>query len=229
MIAFALALHLLATTADPAPGAGSTPVVPGASRLAQLSSLVGVPADSSTRAEFLSAFRGVFASDKLPGERLSSANEWSASLPLPNHFHLLEGDVAEDVWRLEVSIGSPSPLRTRRRDQSVPGHVKTTVVPSLRTSRGMLVALTMQVPDEPGEPGRTASSRTAFYFPAEVGKEVSLGVPTTGYKYPWAKAGRIAGLLVLETLHHESGDLLEIERMDIKPAVRASATAGGSQ
>ena len=231
MIALALALQLFATTADAAPGTGSTPIAPGAPRFAQLSSLVGVPGDSSTRVQFLSAFRGAFASDELPGERLSSANEWRASLPLPNHFRLLEGDVAEDAWRLEVSIGSPSPLRTTRRDPRAQGRVKTMVVPSLRTSRGMLVALTVQVPNEPGAPGRTVSSSSAFYFPADIGKGVSLGVPETGYRFPWGEAGRIAGTLVLEILHHESGDLVEMERMDIKPAVRATAPApaGGSR
>lgn len=230
MIALALALHLLATTAPAAPAPAATPPSLGAPYFAQIATLVmGVPPDSNSRAEFESAFRGAFAADELPGERLTAGNAWKAGLPLPNHFRLLEGMLAGDAWMLDISIGAPAPLRVTRPDQYAKDKEKRVVVPKLRASRGMTVALTIRVPATSGVSSRTATSSVAFYFPSGAGADVNLGVPVTGYKYPWGEAGRVAGALVLEALHRESHDLLDKERMDIAPAVRVSSNSGDPQ
>ena len=113
MIALALALHLFATGATGVPAttwAGKTPAAPGAPKFAQLASVTGLPADSSMRAEFLGALRGVFALDEVPGERQGGDHEWKSGLPLPNRFRLLEGATAEDAWQLELTVGAPPPL-----------------------------------------------------------------------------------------------------------------------
>jgi hypothetical protein len=190
---------------------------------------MGAPPDSNARAEFESAFRGVFASDEVPGERLTTGDVWKAGLPLPNHFRLLEGMLAGDAWMLDISIGAPAPFRGTRPDRHAKGHVKQTLVPRLRSSRGMVLALSIRVPATSGVSGRTVTSNVAFYFPSGAAAGVDLGVPATGYKYPWADAGRVAGALVLEALHRESGDLLDKERMDIAPAVRVSTDSGDSE
>ena len=96
-------------------------------------------------------------------------------------------------------------------------------VPTRRMSRGMIAALVMHVPDPAGGPPRAVESRFAFVFPAAGTGERDLAVPATGYAYPWSQAGRMVGLLVLEALHRESGDIVESERMNIQPAVRSDA------
>jgi hypothetical protein len=170
------------------------------------------------RTEFLTGFRGAFASDELPGERLSSGNEWQPGLPLPNHFRLLEGTPAEDAWSVEVVIGSPPPLRTAEG-----AHRASRAVPTRRASRGMIVAFVIHVPDPQGGPPRKLQARYAFAFPATRPTGDDLAIPQTGYVFPWGDAGRLAGALALETMQHESGDLTAAERMDIRPAVRMDA------
>ena len=219
MIALALALQLLAAAVPAASDAGRTPLAPGAPKFAQLVSLTGVPADSSMRMEFLSGFRGVFALDEVPGERLSRGSGWNTGLPLPNRFRLLEGSPADDAWKLEVVIGSPPPLHTQAS-----AHRTAHTIPTRRTSRGMIVAFVMNVPDPAGGPSRAVQSRFAFVFPAAGASAAGdLAVPSNGYAFPWGQAGRIVGSLALEALHRESGDIVDAERMDIQPAVRADA------
>lgn len=193
-------------------------MAPGAPKFVQLTSLTGVPADSSMRFEFEAAFRGVFMNDELPGERLAYGNEWKPGLPLPNRFRLLEGDPAEDAWKIEVVVGAPPPLRTPER-----GRRAARTIPTRRTSRGMIVAFVVLVPDPTGRPPRKVEARFAFVFPVVRSPGVDLAVPSTGYAFPWADAGRITALQALEVLHRESGDIVEAERMDIQPALRTAA------
>jgi hypothetical protein len=216
VIAFALALHLFAATASQGmPGA--TPPASGGPKFVQIATLTGIPADSSMRAEFVNSFRGVFALDELPGERLSSGDEWKPGLPLPNRFRLLEGEAASDAWTIDVEVGSPPPLHRAQTST----HAARTVA-TRRTSRGMIVAFVLHVPDPNGGPPRAVPQRFAFAFPA-AGGGGGLAVPSTGYTFPWGDAGRVAGALALEALHRESGDIVDAERMDIQPAVRAGA------
>ena len=218
MIALALALQLLATTAPAAPVADSTPPAPGAPKFAQLGSVTGVPPDSGIRGDFVSSFRGVFAQDELPGERLAAGNEWKAGLPLPNRFRLLEGTPADDAWTIDVVVGAPPPLHTPES-----AHRSARTIPSRRMSRGMIAAFVIHVPDPAGGAPRTLEARYAFAFPARRTVAGDLAVPSMGYAFPWSEAGRIAGTLALETLHRESGDIVTAERMDIRPAVRTDA------
>jgi hypothetical protein len=218
VIALALALQLFATAPADSSGPGPTPPAPGAPKFAQLVSLTGVPPDSSMRTEFLAAFRGVFMEDEVPGERLSAAREWKQGLPLPNRFRLLEGSLADDAWKLDIVIGSPPPLRRRES-----GDRSARTVPTRRMSRGMVAALVMRVPDPSGGVPRTVQTNFAFVFPAAGAGATDLAVPATGYAYPWSRAGRVVGSLVLEALHRESGDIVDSERMDIRPAVRSES------
>jgi hypothetical protein len=241
VIPFALALTLLAgapgdSAAAPATATTGTPVALGAPRFVQIASMAGVPSDSLVSGEFDAAFRGAFAQDALPGERLTSAGQWQQGLPLPNRFRLLEGDPAEDAWQLDIQIGAPAPAMGSRKERQTTdgGHSWHEVTvkrsdPRRRASRGMIVAWTLRVPDPSGAVGRTVEGHTAFYFPA-AGSGAGTRVPGR-YAYPWDDAGRIAATLVLEMLHHESGDLLPKERMDVSPARRVDAAAqpGGDQ
>ena len=87
----------------------------------------------------------------------------------------------------------------------------------------MIVALVMRVPDPQGGPPRAVQARFAFSFPAVRPTGSDLAIPADGYVFPWKEAGRTSGLLVLEALHRESADIVDAERMDIAPAVRADA------
>lgn len=217
MLSLALALQLLAASAaDPMPGA--TPLASGAPRFVQLQSLTGVPPDSAAQESFRTAFRSVFAEESLPGEH-ESGGAWRGGLPLPNHFRLLEGDVATDAWQVQVSIGAPPPLQVP--DPKHKGHVLT--IPGRRTSRGMRLGAVIAVPSPSGEVDHTVVVRAAFAFPAKGEANASLAVPQNGYVFPWDDAGHVAGLLVLEALHRESRDFVATERVDITPAVRTDA------
>lgn len=226
MIAIALALQLLV---DPVPAdsmPGATPAASGAPRFVQVLSLTGVPADTTIRAEFESAFLATFAEDELPGERLSGAGEWKGGLPLPNRFRLLQGDEAGDAWKVDVTIGAPPPMAgTRDGSDPITGKATTvrTVVGTHRASRGMIVAWSVQVPGPSGAIARTATGRAAFYYPATGAAGATLAVPETRYRFPWRNSGRIAATLVLESLQRESGDLLDSERFTLTPAVRSEA------
>ncbi len=216
MLSLALALQLLAT----APGAmpGATPVAPGAPRFVQIASLTGVPADSAAQEGFGTAFRSVFAEESLPGEH-ESGGSWRGGLPLPNHFRLLEGDVASDAWQVQVSIGAPPPLQVP--DPRHKGHVLT--IAGRRMSRGMRVGAVVSVPSPSGAVDHTFTVTASFAFPAKGDGRASLAVPQNGYVFPWDDAGHVAGLLVLEALHRESRDFVATERVDITPAVRTDA------
>ena len=236
MIALALVLQLLAAPVTAGGMPGATPSAPGNPHFVQIVSIVGVPSDSTMHAQFEGAFRATFAESDLPGQRLAKSGEWNSELPLPNRFRLLEGDTAEDAWTIDVSIGAPAVWIGNRKPTpqedallGTPARMRV-VNKKLRTSRGMVVAFVVGMPAPTGGISRSESVRTAFYFPALPVEGASLSVPT-GFKYPWAAAGRIAATLVLESLHRESGDLLESERMDIAPGIRIDpgANAGGSR
>lgn len=215
MLALALALQLLAS------GMGPTPPAPGSPRFVQVGAFAGLPPDSIPRADFVRAFRAVFAEDDLPGERLDAGHEWVAAGPLPNRFRLLEGDAAFDAWQLDVRVGAPPPLKVPGRSAGKSARV----VPTRRSSRGMIVAFTLRIPDPDGGAPRVLESRAAFALPApgEADADAPRVVPNTGYAFSWSDAGHVAGTLALEMLLHESGDHAAGERMAIAPAVRLDA------
>jgi hypothetical protein len=185
----------------------------------QLTSVVGLPADSVARGQFLAAFRGEFAAVDVPIERLTLAGDWAAGGSATNHFRLIE-DASDDAWTMQVVIGAPPPLKLPARK----GQKSSRTAASRRTSRGMIAAFTLRSPSTDVPEPHSASARIAFAFPASpVAAGASLGVPATGYAFPWSDAGRAAGRLALEALHHESGDLAAEERCAIAPAVRTEA------
>ena len=101
MRVIALALSLLAVVP------GATPLAPGAPRFAQLAEVQGMPADSASRYAFLDGLRGMFAEDVLETEDADGGQPDR----VPNRFRLLEGDEAQDAWRIGLVLGAPPVLR----------------------------------------------------------------------------------------------------------------------
>ena len=220
-ILFALGL-LAATTSTPVAAGrmGATPVAAGAPHFVQLISFQGLPPDSSIRLEFMEAFRGVFAEDQLKSEHGGDGG-WTASSALPNRFRLLEGSLADDVWTLQVVIGAPASARGPLKVNPKPGEPRRRPDTSRRSSRGMIVSFTTLSPEAIRNGARAMARTSAFAFPPPPPPvDASQPVSSSGFRYSWAAAGTAAGLLALETLHHDSSDLREDERFDIAPAVR---------
>jgi len=211
MIVLALALQLLAA-------APAAPAKTGAHDLV-LVTVQGLPADTTTRARFLGAFRLELAASEWPTEHLAS-EAWGAGGPARSRFRLVDGEVTEDDWSLGVTLGSPQALTLPPRKKG--GNSRQ--LASRRTSRGMIAAFRIASPASDLEGSVVTTPRFAFSFPPPGSAAgADLGVPATGYVYPWEDAGRAVARLALESLHRRTGDLSETERADIVPAIRAEA------
>ncbi|MFN8588405.1 MAG: hypothetical protein U0704_11475 [Candidatus Eisenbacteria bacterium] len=209
------------TSAFAQQGMGRTPAAPGMPLFAQLLSVEGLPADSTIRREFAAGLREVFAEDRHASER-DGGGGWQPSTALPNRFRLLEGTPADDAWNVQIVLGAPAPAVVQKRASQGDG-AKRRSEKSRRASRGMIVSVTALSPEARQNGARALPVTVAFAFPAPPPPaDASQVVTSSGYEYSWAKAGRCAGLLALEVLHHGSGDLRENERFDLAPAVRTS-------
>ena len=135
MRVIALALSLLAVVP------GATPLAPGAPRFAQLAEVQGMPADSASRYAFLDGLRGMFAEDVLETEDADGGQPDR----VPNRFRLLEGDEAQDAWRIGLVLGAPPVLRPTGK---VTSRGSAPRIELRRAGRGLTVVLTVRSPEE---------------------------------------------------------------------------------
>ncbi len=195
--------------------ADTVPPPPGAPNLAWLSSLEvngGVPgaqpADSLKRA-FMGSFRGAFAEGAYATERERGGHP-VASLPVAAHFRLIEGTGGYGAWSIQVTVDELP------RDGS--GQL------------GLRVLVAALSPKAVAAGARPLPVETAFGLEAgsasqaRDGKVATNARPTTW----WRMAGRTTGLLVIERLHHLSGDLDEDTRLALGPAHRYESEARGA-
>ena len=223
MNALLLAVGLLVATHADSARFGATPAAVGSPRFVQLVAVEGLPSDTNIREEFMNAFRGTFADERLKAER-GGHSGWAPSVALPNRFRLLEGSPSDDVWTLQVVVGALAPAMQAPKRQPRPGEPKRRGDLSRRASRGMILAVTALSPEAIRNGARAMPQNIAFAFPAPPPPaDASQPVTSGGYAYSWSAAGRTAALIALETLHHFSGDLNDMERCDIAPAVRIEA------
>jgi hypothetical protein len=209
MLAFAFALQLMAAVPAAGPAHASVHDL-------VLVAVQGLPADTTTRGRFLDAFRSELAAPELPTQR-READAWSAAGPLRNRFRLVEGELTDDDWSLDVTIGSPPALTVPSRKKG--GNSRQLV--TRRTSRGMIAAVRVASPASDLVGSVATDARFAFAYPPPASSSgQALGVPATGYVFSWEDAGRAVARLALETLHRRTGDLADRERADIQPAVR---------
>ena len=184
-----------------------------------INGFVGMPADSSDRREFLLGFHEAMDTD-LPCE-LRKGDTWSSSGPRTNSFRLVDVAPPDAAWTLDLSVGIPSVIRIAR---AKPKHGKITPRPRIsdvRTSRGLTIVVSALSPGAAAQGDRPAPQRFAVYF-ADARRIVvpSTKLPSGGYDYPWADAGRVVARAALEALHRAKGELAEDERADLEPATR---------
>lgn len=211
-IATAVLLAALALAAPPARAAEAA--AGPATRLVRLGPLEGLPADSTAAAAFQSGFDEAFTARELLLARGG---------PLANRFSITDDPRAEDAWSVQVTIGAPPPFSTSRRNPRT-GKRERWTSPDLRASRGMTLGVFALSPEAIAAGARAMPERLAFTFSASAApaKVVSAtGVPG-GFVYPWREAGRATARLVLELLHHRSGDLAEDAHLALAPAERAA-------
>lgn len=192
-------------------GASNPPPAPGTPRFVQIEAFEGLPRDSMERRAVLAAFRGAFAESDLAVERPgASAGAWLDDGRAPNRFRWLEGWSADTIWTLQVVFGFPRELP---REVLAPGGKdaggRGTRPRGTRATRGFNAAFAALSPEARFAGARPLPLRVALAFP-----------PDTSAEYPWALAGRAAGRLALEALHHASGDLPPDRRFALDRAVR---------
>lgn len=187
----------------------------------QLAAVEGVPPDSTIHAEFLAGFDEVFSGDEFAIES-RGAGGGAVAAPRPNRFVREDDPKAEGLWSLQVVVRAPPPFAAKRTNRSTKKPERRTD-PSLRSSRGMTVALVVLSPEAVAAGARPLPEHFAFAFPQAVAPAQVVDNTPRGFVFPWREAGRATAKLALELLHHRSGDLAEGVRCDLSPAIRASA------
>ncbi len=210
---FALLSTLMMLAAVP----GATPSALGSPRFVQIAAVQGVPSDSSSRADFLQGLRDVFAEESLPVLR----GEGADTEMLPNRFRLLEGSEATDAWTMQFTVGAPpAVLQVQpRRKKGVAARPRVT---TRRASRGVTVVVATRPPQNVDDPAPAIQQVYHMVVPA-VATDTTVffqHAPTGGLVFRWDAAGRAAGLLALEQLHHQSGDLPPARHVSIAPVLK---------
>jgi hypothetical protein len=193
---------LMLTGATPAP---KPEAAPGVANLAVLTSIEGLPTDPLAARAFMAGLRGAFSEDDYPTEvadvkeRMRGAKE-----PLTNRFRLAEGDAFGDEWRVQVTVmgwwgvgaGVAPPADTAGARSRGAG---------LRVNIAVLSPAAAEVGARP--------------IPTR--EDLSLEVPLEPRGKFFAHAGRMVGLLAIEALHRQSGDLDETTRLRLDRTERS--------
>ncbi|MEO5988335.1 MAG: hypothetical protein ABIU54_02975 [Candidatus Eisenbacteria bacterium] len=224
-----LALFWLLTLAVPASAGmpGPTPAAPGDPLFVQMSTIEGLPKEPPARAAFLEAFHMTFAEDEFRLEAAGArGNAGIEGATTPNRFRLLEGSPSEDAWVLQLVVGTPPVVlpakpRVRRGQPALHRNANTLG----RATRGLTVVFMLLSPEAVKAGARPIPVRLGLVFPDPsavdgVGERVSSG----GYDYPWSLAGRATGLLALELLHQQSGEIREQDHAFLGEGVRRAAS-----
>lgn len=231
-----LAVLVLATTALAAEFGPVTQIVtPVATeagrdrpRLVRFYPMEGLPPDSLVRAAFMEGFDEGLATERIETERQDAMGKWRAADSLGSRFGpstdstSLAASKPRAPWTMQVVVGAPPPYVGVQRDQRS-GQSERHVDPNMRASRGMTVALLALSPNDVMAGVRAVPEHLAFAFPAEAAPAGVLGDLPAGFAFPWREAGRITGLLVLEQLHHRSGELPKAKRLRLSSVVRVES------
>jgi len=203
----ALAAVLLVSPATPearvehaaTPSAAITP--DGARKIVYLMPVDGEPPpDSSAAVAFVAGVRAVFDTGRYPTERSRADRSGSGPIPLSppltNRFQLVLGDPFGDEWQVTITVMS---WLSRA---------------SADTLRGVRVNVAVLSPEAVAAGAR----------PLPVREDLILHVPAVPRDAWYWHAGRMTGLLAVEELHHQSGDLpsdtrVRLDRTDRKPVI----------
>jgi hypothetical protein len=189
-----------------------------------IGAFTGMPADSAIRREFLDGFQAAFDAGELPTEKLAGG-QWTSAGERQSVFRLVDAAAPDETWSLALSIGVPPTVRVPQRRRKASEPQRRPRVSEVRTSRGLTIAVAALSPAAAwaGEP--VTPTRFAVYFPDARRIVVpSYRLPSGGYDYPWADAGRVVARAALEALHRANDMLAADERADLAPAQRAEET-----
>lgn len=203
----ALAAVLLLSPATPEARAEHAAIPPAATspdggrKIVFLMPLDGeAPPDSLSRVAFVAGVRAVFDAGRYPTERSRGDRSGSGpillSLPLTNCFQLVLGEPFGDEWQVTITVMSW--LSGASAD----------------TLRGVRVNVAALSPQAVAVGAR----------PLPVREDLILHVPVVPRDAWYWHAGRMTGLLAVEELHHQSGDLaadtrLRLDRTDRKSVI----------
>ena len=188
---------------------------PGSPNFAVIETIEGVPADSTGGREFATALRSMFLSPSFETQRTAArAGEYAVSVPITNRFVLVEGSGAAknpDAYRVQVTLEwlkPPAPPRATPRGKRKATPV-TSAAPDTSSPRAFVSVVVWPPGVDPAIVRIAAASDTVTFRAAR-----------TPHGAHGASIGSAAALLVLERLHHLSGDLPEDERLKLDQADR---------
>jgi len=178
-------------------------------RAVEIAAVDGLPPDSLQRNDFLAGFRSAFEQGRLDRE-VSGVAGWSGAPAIPNAFQLRRRGADRDAWSVRVSIQLPQ-IAGGPRVSTDPTARRAWANPKRRLSRGMVVRVAAFTANEARIGSGPEPDEVVVRFPEPGGE--SQTYQQLGYDFPWKDAGRIAGVLALESLHHRSRDLGARERL----------------
>ena len=196
---------------------------PGSPNFAVIETIEGAPADSLGGREFRTALRSTFTRPSFETQRAAAwAGEYAISIPISNRFVLVEGSGASvnpDAYRVQLTLEwlkPPVPPRAAPRGKRKATRAPTTVAPDTTTPRAFVAVVVWPPGADPAIVRIAAASDTVTFRAPRV--------PSAAYG---TSIGRAAALLVLERLHHLTGDLPEDERLKLEQADRHRAVDEG--
>lgn len=196
---------------------------PGSPNFAVIETIEGAPADSLGGREFRTALRSTFTRASFETQRAAAREgEYTISVPISNRFVLLEGSGASknpDAYRVQLTLEwlkPPAPPRAAPRGKRKATPAATAAVPDTSAPRAFVSVVVWPPGVDPAIVRIAAASDT-----------VTFRVPRAPHAAHGASIGRAAALLVLERLHHLTGDLPEEERLKLDQADRHRAADEG--
>lgn len=198
-LAAALAASPAAARDAPAPPA------PGMPHFAVLHAFEGLPGDSVGRRHVLAGVRSAFAAILFPTEEVGGPEEQPRpSLPLSNRFRLIEGGDPENAWEVEVAIHPEG-----RFEGGAVGGANPDSSLHMLVFRVYVAALSPEGYAR-GDKPTPVGTRLSFREPRSDAEAVAL----------YDRVGYAVGELMLEQLHHLSGELPKNAEFEIKDAWR---------
>jgi hypothetical protein len=207
--------------------AAPAPTPPGVPHMVRMLAVESMPPINDTRARsFLTGFRGTFLDESFVTERgAAREGEYALSVPITNRFVLLMGSGdSDDAWQAQVtmewtgsardsaagrdSVAGGKRARGARPRRAEPGHESETGA----GRSGVVVTYWSLSPEAVAANARPIPrrERLVFEFPANPGSAF------------YREAGRRVALLILEDLHHVSGDLDADERLRLTETIRSA-------
>ncbi len=196
---------------------------PGAPNFAVIETLDGAPADSAGGREFWTALRSTFIRTSFATQRAATRpGEYAISVPISNRFVLLEGSGASknpDAYRVQLTLEWLAPQGeppAAPRGKRKPAALATPAAPDTTAPRAFVAVVVWPPGVDPAVVRIAAASDT-----------VTFRAPRAPSAAHGASIGRAAALLVLERLHHLSGDLAQDERLKLEQADRRRDAGAG--